>query len=395
MMRGVILLFAAAAMVAGKSFAGEKDANWAQWRGPLGTGVSATAQPPVRWSEKEGVKWKVKIPGGGSATPIVWENHVFIQTAIAAEKKVANYPSAIAASVPTAQQRRDAPPGGGERRRDGGPPRVEKPTEPHQFVLLDVERGTGKIRWQKTARQEIPHEGHHRDHGFSSSSPITDGEQVFAYFGSRGLHAYDLQRNLQWSKDLGRMQTKMSFGEGSSPALHQDKIVVNWDHEGEDFIVAFNKNNGQELWRQARDEDTSWATPLIVEHAGKAQVITAATRKIRSYDLETGKVLWECSGLTPNAIPTPVVGNGMVYLTSGFRGSALLAIKLGRTGDVTDTDAIAWKHQKGTPYVPSPLLFENRLYFYSGNNGVLSCFDASNGKPLYEAERIEALGGVY
>jgi outer membrane protein assembly factor BamB len=218
---------------------------------------------------------------------------------------------------------------------------------------------------------------------------------VFAYFGSRGLHAFDMNGNAKWSKDLGRMQTKMSFGEGSSPVLYKDKIVVNWDHEGADFIAAFDKRTGQELWRTERDEDTTWATPLVMEHEGKAQVITGATRKIRSYDLETGKQIWECSGLTPNAIPTPVPGNGVVYLTSGFRGSALYAIKLGKSGDLTDTDAILWKLQKGTPYVPSPLLYDNRLYFFSGNNAILSCFKAENGKPVFEAERLEGLQGVY
>ncbi len=374
--------------------AGAEEENWGQWRGPLKTGAAATATPPLHWNEKQGVKWKVRLPGAGTATPIIWGDHIFIQTAVPA-KKIADYPSAVSSSVPTAQQQ-----GGAERRpRPGGPgggaPRAEKPDQVHQFVLMDLERETGKIRWQKVAKEEVPHEGHHPDHGFSSSSPVTDGEQVFAYFGSRGLHAFDLNGNAKWSKDLGRMQTKMSFGEGSSPALYQDKIIVNWDHEGADFIAAFDKRTGRELWRTGRDEDTTWATPLVMEHEGKAQVITAATRKIRSYDVETGKQIWECNGLTPNAIPTPVPGNGVVYLTSGFRGSALYAIKLGKTGDVTETDAVLWKLQKGTPYVPSPLLYESRLYFYSGNNAILSCFNAADGKPVFEAERLEGLQGVY
>jgi outer membrane protein assembly factor BamB len=149
------------------------------------------------------------------------------------------------------------------------------------------------------------------------------------------------------------------------------------------------------LWKQPRDERTSWATPLIVEHQGKTQVITAATRKIRSYDLATGKLIWECGGLTANVIPTPVAGDGMVYPISGFRGNALLAIRLGQTGDLTDTEAIAWKYNKSTPYVPSPLLYGDKLYFFSNNNGILSCFDAKSGRPLIEAERLEALPGVY
>lgn len=259
-----------------------------------------------------------------------------------------------------------------------------------------LDRATGKTLWQKTARDVVPHEGHHQTEGsFASASPVTDGQAVYAYFGSRGLHCYDLEGNLKWQKDFGQMRTKMSFGEGSSPALSGNIIVVNWDHEGDDFIVALDKNSGKELWRQPRDEDTSWATPLIVEQDGKAQVVTAATRKIRSYDLQTGKLIWECGGLTPNAIPTPVAARGIVYATSGFRGNALLAIKLGKTGDLTGSDAVIWHHDKATPYVPSPLLYSEKLYFLSGNNGILSCLDAMSGKAVFVEERLPGVRGVY
>ena len=274
--------------------------------------------------------------------------------------------------------------------------RSEKPTAPVQFVIISLDRKTGKPLWQKTAREQVPHEGHHRDHGFASGSPVTDGEHVFAWFGSFGLYCYDMQGNLKWEKDLGDMQTRNSFGEGTSPTLHGETIVINWDHEGEDFIVALDKKTGKELWRQKRDEPTTWSTPLVVEHGGKAQVVVSATNKIRSYDLATGAPVWECAGMTANAIPTPVSESDRLYAISGFRGAALLAIQLGRTGDLTGTDAIVWKHEKSTPYVPSPLLVGGRLYFYSGNNGTLSIFDAATGKPFVEAERIsDLLGGVY
>jgi len=192
------------------------------------------------------------------------------------------------------------------------------------------------------------------------------------------------------------MQAKMGFGEGSSPALHGDTLVVTFDHEAGSFIVALNKNTGEELWRTPREEETSWATPLIVEHEGKAQVVTAATKKIRSYDLATGKLIWECGGLTMNVIPSPVAGkDGIVYIMSGFRGYNAMAIKLGRTGDLTGTDAILWSHKKSTPYVPSPLLSGDRLYFISDNKPVISCLDIKTGKPLFDAKRIEDLESVY
>jgi outer membrane protein assembly factor BamB len=259
-----------------------------------------------------------------------------------------------------------------------------------------LDRKTGKTLWQKVAREAVPHEGHHKDHGYSSHSPVTDGEHVFAYFGSRGLYCFDLDGNPKWQKDLGRQRTRNGFGEGSSPALFGDTIVVNWDHEGDDdFCVAFDKTTGAERWRVPRAEATNWSTPLIVEHAGRAQVIVSATQRIRSYDLATGKQIWECGGMTGNTIPCPVADDGTVYVTSGFRGAALLAIRLGRTGDLTGTDAVAWSQGKGTPYVPSPLLYEGRLYLFAGNNSILSSFDAKTGKPLIDSQRVDDLEGVY
>lgn len=194
---------------------------------------------------------------------------------------------------------------------------------------------------------------------------------------------------------MGRTQTRNGFGEGSTSALHGNTLVVTWDHEGDDFTVAQNASTGKELWRQQRDEPTSWAMSLIVQHGKLTQVVTAASNRVRSYDLASGKVIWECSGLTGNVIPTPVAANGVVYVTSGFRGSALMAIRLGRAGDLTGTDAILWTHKRATPYVPSALLYGDRLYFFGSNNGILSCFDVKAGRPVLNGERIQALQGVY
>ena len=241
----------------------------------------------------------------------------------------------------------------------------------------------------------MPHEGHHPDGSFASYSPVTDGKHVFAYFGSRGLYCYDMDGNPKWNQDFGDQRIVMSFGEGSSPTLAGDTIVVTWDNEGESFIIALDANTGNTRWKKSRDERTSWSTPLVVEHAGKQQVITTATSKIRSYDLANGDLIWECGGMTRNTIPTPVAGNGMVYAISGFQGSSLIAIKLGKTGDITGTDAIAWEHHKTTPYVPSPLLYDNRLWFLANNNAILSCFDVKTGQPLIDAERLEGPSGFY
>src|SRR5262249_12126919 len=181
----------------------------------------------------------------------------------------------------------------------------------------------------QTGRAEVPHEALKQNNTYASASAVTDGEVVLAFFGSRGLYCYDLEGNLKWSKDLGRMQTRMGFGEGASPALHGNTVIISWDDETDnDFIVALDKRDGKQLWKIPRNEDTGWSTPLIVPHDNRLQVIVNATGKVRSYDFDTGKEIWSCAGQTPNAIPSPVADADTVYCTSGFRGSALYAIKL-------------------------------------------------------------------
>jgi outer membrane protein assembly factor BamB len=356
---------------------GNFENHWPQWRGPHANGVSPHGTPPVTWSESENIKWKVEIRGKGHATPIIWGDLVFISTAVETDKQVRNQNAG-------AEQ--------GERR---GPP-ITSTSNIHNFAVLAINRSDGKIVWQRTAREELPHEGIHPTGTWASNSPVTDGEHVYVYFGSRGLYCYDLKGNLKWEKDLGDMAIKLSFGEGSSPVLHGDKLVVNWDHEGESFIIALDKKTGEEIWKVSRDESTSWATPLIVESAGKTQVVTSATRRIRSYDLANGELLWESTGMTANVIPSPVTSDGMLYVMSGFRGNALQAIRLADAkGDLASTGAIVWTLDKDTPYTPSPLLYESKLYFLKSNDGILACFDARTGEPHFSRKRLEGIEGVY
>jgi len=362
---------------------------WPQWRGPLGTGVAPLSDPPASWSESEHVKWKVTVPGFGDATPIVWGDRIFVLTAVPTGKKAATKSTEPSAGS-TAPQ---TPPG--DEPRQHGRMNAETPNEAYQFSVICLDRKTGKTLWTRIAREEVPHEGHQQNNTYASASAVTDGEVVAGFFGSRGLHCYDLKGNLKWSKDFGHMKTKMGFGEGASPALHGNALVVNWDHEGEDFITALDKHTGKELWRTPRDEGTGWSTPLVVEHAGKQQVVVNATGKVRSYDLATGKELWSCAGQSVNAIPTPVASADTVFVTSGFRSHALYAFALDRTGDLAGTDAIRWKYDKNTPYIPSPLLVDDLLYLVANNDAKLSCFDSKTGKPHFEAERLEGLFGIY
>ncbi len=340
-------------------------ADWEQWRGPLATGVAPEATPPLRWSESQNVRWKVAIPGRGHGSPVVSGDRIFVTTAVGEGKEV--------------EGQRGVQPAGVVR-----------------FVVLALDRATGKTVWERTVREEVPHEGTHPHGSWASASAVTDGERVFAFFGSRGLYAFDFDGKPLWKVDLGDMETRRGFGEGASPALADDTLVVNWDHEGDSFIVALDKRTGAERWRKVRDEITSWATPLVVEVDGRPQAIVNATGKVRGYDLATGEVVWETGGMTVNTIPSPVHANGVVYATSGFRGSGLKAIRLaGAKGDLDGTGAIVWSYDRDTPYVPSPLLYRGQIYFLKVNSGILTALDAATGEVRFGPERLPGVDSVY
>lgn len=356
----------------------EYQANWPQWRGPTANGVALQGNPPLEWSESKNIKWKTPIPGEGHSTPVIWGNKIFVLAAVPTGKT-----SEVSAAAGS-----DAATSGG--RRGGG-----APSEVFAFTTFCIDRQTGKILWQQVGRSEAPHEGRHQTNTYASASPVTDGSLVISFFNSYGLHCYDMDGNLVWRRDLGKMKTRNAFGEGSSPLLHEDTLIVLWDNEEDSFVHAFDKKTGRELWKKSRDERTGWTTPRLVKVGGKAQVVINGTTAVRSYDLKTGDLIWQCAGQTANAIPSIVADPETVYVMSGFRGSAALAIRLGSSGDLSGSDAVRWKLGRGTPYVPSPLLYDGLLFFCQGNNGILSCVDASTGVPHYTQERLESIRGVY
>jgi outer membrane protein assembly factor BamB len=345
--------------------------NWHQWRGPHATGVSHTANPPLEWSETKNVRWKVEIPGRGFASPIVWNDRLFVLTAV---------------PVGVAGDAQHAPRGG------------VTPRGVHRFMVMALDRKTGKTIWERVAREQEPHEASHTDNGtWASGSPVTDGERVYAYFESFGLYAYDMNGTLLWEKDLGDKKMRNEFGEGSTPALYGNTLVVVWDHlGGESFVVALDKRDGKELWRVPRKEIDTWATPLVLDVNGRPQVIVPAMERVRSYDLATGAVVWESDGLTMNSIPSPVHGDGLVFLMSGFRGNDLKAVRVADAkGNIDGTPAIVWTLDRDTPYVPSPVLMDGVLYFLKSNNGIVSAFDAKSGKPHYQNQRLDGVPNMF
>lgn len=341
------------------------EATWPDWRGPHYTGVALTAAPE-RWDDSTNVAWKVEIPGRGHSSPTVWQDRIFVTTA-----------------VPTGRTER---PAGAEIGRFGGGTAA---WEEQRFEVMALDRESGKMLWRRVAAIAVPHEGYHQQYGsFASPSPITDGQRVYASFGSRGVFVYDMDGTLLWSKSPGiRMRMFNQFGEGAGPVVDDGRLILLYDHEGDSFITMVDAATGEDIWRVAREERTNWSTPIVIEHDGTKQIVVAATDRVRSYEFETGRLIWQTSGLGLNTIPRPVHHGNLVLVMSGFISPALLAIELGHEGDLTGTEAIVWTINRGTSYTASPVLHDGRLYFVT-DSGIVSCLDATTGEPVFTQTRL-------
>ena len=364
------------------------DDQWPNWRGPDNTGMARTGAP-VRWSTTDNVKWKTPIPGKGHSTPIVWEDRIYLTTAVPTSP-IPEAPGRQLTRRPRAERGEGRPdPERRRRLRERFRRRMQMTLVEHRFEVLCLDKHTGKILWQQTATTETPHEGYHRRYGsFASNSAVTDGRHLYAFFGSRGLYVYDLDGNLAWKKNFGvKMRMRNGFGEGTAPVLHDDILILNFDHEGQSFILALNKNTGKELWRRDRDERSTWTTPLVTEHAGATQIIVPGDNRVRSYDITNGELIWECGGLGLNPVPIPVRHRDTVIVMTGHRSPNMLAIRLDRKGDLTDTDAVLWTNQRGNAYTTSPVYADGKLYVLT-DRGLISCFDADTGKTYYHQQRL-------
>lgn len=380
MTRHGFLLVAALAFTAPTVLAADKgevavQRQWAHWRGPLGTGVAPEGDPPLEWNERDGlnIRWKVSLPGKGHSAPVIWGDRIFVTTAVP-------YGSPLDPRYSKAPGAHDNLP----------------VTSRQKFVALGLDRADGRILWQKTLREATPFDGHHNTASFASNSPVTDGRHVYAFFGSYGLYCLDVEGNEVWRADFGEMKPLHGHGEGSSPVIAGDALVVNWDHEGESYVVALNKLTGKQLWKTPRNEVTSWASPIVIEHSGRQQVVVSGTNRIRGYDPATGKVLWECGGLSTNVVASPVFADGMVFAGSSYDTRALLAIRLdGARGDITGTKQVVWSRNRSTPYVPSPVLYDDALYFLGHYQGVLTRVNAKTGEDKPGSFRLPGIQDVY
>ena len=349
-------------------------ADWPQWRGAAGTGVAPDATPPLTWSETKNLRWKTAVPGLGHSSPVVAGGRVFLTSAVEVGEAVAP----VYDNAPGSHDNKGV-------------------SHTHSFRVLAISLATGRIEWDREVARSFPHEGGHVTGSLASNSPVTDGEAVYAFFGSRGLYCLSCDDgSLRWKKDLGRLTTHHAHGEGASPALYGETLVVPWDQESGSCVYALDKKSGRQLWKCDREEITTWATPVVTVVGGAPQVVLSATTRIRGYDLATGREIWSCGGMSRNVIATPVAADGRIYCGCSYDVRAMIGINLeGAAGDITATDHVLWSTNQRTPYVPSPLLYDGRLYFLAHYQGMLSCLDGATGARAAGPVRINDVLDVY
>jgi outer membrane protein assembly factor BamB len=352
--------------------AGASSDNWPGFRGPGSLGIAEDPNLPDRWSTTENVAWKTEIPGEGWSSPAVWGDSIFVTAVMGSAE---------------AEKPKKGLYFGGERK---------APSDVHRWMVYCVDFKTGKIRWQQEVKKGPPESSHHLKNTYASETPVTDGERVYAYFGNVGVFCFDMKGKLLWSKSWGPFKTRFGWGTAASPVLYKDRLYIVNDNDEQSFIVALNKKTGDQVWRVERKEGSNWATPYVWENGLRTEIITPGTGRVRSYDLD-GKLLWEFSGMSSIAIPTPFSQHGLVYIASGYVGDQnrpVYAVRPGASGDITlkpgetRSQYIAWYLPQGGPYNPSPLVYGD-YYYTLYDRGFFTCHDARTGAEVYPKVRID------
>jgi outer membrane protein assembly factor BamB len=379
---------AAAAVVVGAGLATRAgtppEDGWPSFRGPRAAGVAAGQGLPATWDGGAGtnLRFKVRVPGLGHSSPIVWSDRVFLTTAVSSRGEATFKPGLYGEG--TASEDRSV----------------------HQWKVLAYDAKDGRLVWERTAHEGVPVDKRHVKSTYASSTPATDGRHLVAWFGSQGLYAYDLKGRLRWKRDLGRMDVgaydvpSYEWGPASSPVIWRDRVFVQFDTQGEDFVAALDLETGRTLWQTPRAELPSWGTPTVCEVDGRRELVTNGSNFIRGYDPLTGKELWRLGGSSKITAPTPIVGGGLIIVASG-RGPErpIFAIRPGASGDLTlpqgtrSSPQIAWSWTQRGSYMPTPLAYDGLLYVLS-NQGLLDAYELATGAEVYR-QRIAHRGSGF
>lgn len=347
--------------------------NWPQFRGPQAGVVADDPRLPDAWSQTENVVWKAEVPGIGWSSPVVWNDHVIVTAAVTTTDAEKPKPGLYLGTY------------------------ITEPKGEYKWMVYDYDLKSGKRRWEREVKAAVPGGAKHLKNSYASETPVTDGERIYAFFGNVGLFVFDMNGKPLWSKPMGPFKIRNGWGTSSSPVLHRDRVYIVVDNDDRSFMVAYNRVTGDEVWRVERQEGTNWTTPFVWENDKRVEIVTAGSDKTRSYDLD-GKLLWELSGMSTIAIPTPFARHGLLFVSSGYVADQLrptYAIRPGASGDIslkageTSNAFIAWSNPTAGPYNPTPLAYGDYLYTLH-DRGFLTCHDAKTGKEIYGRQRISA-----
>ena len=351
---------------------GQTQEYWPQFRGPEARGVADDPKLPDRWSASENIAWKTDVPGRAWSSPIVWEDRVFLTTAISSEELESPKKGLYF---------------GGNR------PEPREVQEERRVICLDL--SSGKVLWEQTVHRGSADAAIHLKNSFASETPVTDGERVYAYFGNLGLYCLDFEGRPAWSKPFEPRDTRNGWGTAASPVLHGDRLFILNDNDDESYLLCLDKRTGNKIWRVVRDEGSNWSTPFIWQNDRRTEIVTLGTDKVRSYDLE-GKLLWWFTGMSTITIATPYADDSLLYVSSGYVRDPqrpLYAIRAGASGDIslepeqTSNEFIVWSNPTAAPYNPTTLLYDGRVYVLY-DRSLVSCFRSRTGESLYERERL-------
>ena len=349
--------------------------HWPQFRGPGSLGTSGDdPRLPEAWSATENVVWKTPVPGMAWASPIAWEDRIFLAN-VASEGSVEPVKKGLYF----------------------GGNRPDIPQDPHRWSLLAIDFDTGEVAWETELRTSVPTAPRHLKNSYGSETPVTDGERIFAHFGYLATWALDMDGNVAWRRDWKPHKMRNDWGTAASPVLHGGRLYLVNDNEERSVLTCLDKDNGKTIWEVERDEGSNWSTPFVWENDSRTEIVTTGTDRVRSYD-QDGKLLWELGGMSSIVIPVPFAGHGMLYIASGYVGDQkrpVFAIRPGAAGDISlregqaENEFIAWHQPQAGPYNPSPLLYGD-LYYTLYDRGFLTCHDARTGSEVYGKQRFEA-----
>ena len=376
----------AAAALCGVAFGiavASADDEWPRFRGSNGGVAADHPSLPDQWGPAQNIVWKIDVPGRSWSSPVIWGDHIFVTTAINTLETESLLP------VPSYVSRSN---GGTMTFMD-----VSKPSAPHRWVLYDVDLKTGRIRWERVAHTGVPAKSRHVKNSYAAETPVTDGERVYVYFGDVGLFVYDMDGKPLWSKSMDALEMQTGFGHAASPVVDDSRVYIVNDNEEQSFIAAYDKRTGAQVWRVDRKEASSWTTPLVWKNELRTEIVTAATGGVRSYDVNGG-LLWQFTGMSTFAVPSPLTSGGLLYVMSGYTASPLrpaYAIRAGATGDIslkpdqTSSEFIVWADRTLGTFHASPLVYRG-CYYILHDRGFLTCNDPGTGKPIYPRQRISS-----